>query len=105
MYEHETDTNNSKQYICPHCGSKNLSYGNGNLTDDYYIYDFSCRDCGAEGIEYNLLTFCGYEYNTPKDLEEIEKQEEIEHAKRIIRKAEEQIKAANEILAKYENKE
>jgi capsule polysaccharide export protein KpsE/RkpR len=38
-------------------------------------------------------------------LEEIEKQEEIEHAKQIIRKAEEQIKAANEILTKYENKE
>lgn len=105
MYEHETDTSNSKQYTCPHCGSKNLSYGNGNLTDDYYIYDFSCHDCGTDGIEYNLLTFCGYEYNTPKDLDEIEKQEKIEYAKLIIRKAEEQIKAAKEILAKYENKE
>lgn len=100
-FNNETDANNSKQFHCPHCGEKNLSYIDGFLADDYYNYDFVCRNCGTIGIEYNLLTFIGYDYNTPKDQDETVKREKIEAAKIEIFIAEERIKKAKEVLAKY----
>ncbi len=100
-FNNETDANNSKPFHCPHCGEKSLSYSGGYLNDDYYIYDFVCRNCGTTGVEYNLLTFNGYEYNTPKEEDEAAKQEEIEAAKHAISIAEERIRKAKEVLAMY----
>lgn len=101
MYNNETDASNSKRFHCPHCESINLHYSCGRFADNYYIYDFVCTDCGTTGIEYNLLTFDGYEYNTPQEEDEAVKREEIETAKHDIFIAEERIKKAKEVLAKY----
>lgn len=100
-FNNETDTNNSKQFHCPHCGERQLSYSGGYLADDCYIYDFVCMNCGTTGVEYNLLTFSGYEYNTPKDEYEAVKRKEIEAAKYAISIAEERIKKAKEVLSMY----
>lgn len=40
---------------CHKCGSDNLEYGDTNLNGESMGYEFECRDCHAEGIEwYNL---------------------------------------------------
>ncbi|MBR2882123.1 MAG: hypothetical protein IKB96_07345 [Prevotella sp.] len=101
MCHNKTDANNSKQFHCPHCGEKNLFYDGGYLADDYYIYDFTCMNCGTNGVEYNLLMFDGYEYNTPQEEDEAVKREEIEAAKHAISIAEERIKKAKEVIAMY----
>ncbi len=101
-FNNETDANNSKRFHCPHCGEKELSYLDGCLIDDeYYIYNFVCKNCGTIGVEYNILTFNGYDYNTPKDQDEAVKREKIEAAQHEIFIAEERIKKAKEVLARY----
>lgn len=99
-YNHETDADNSESLFCPHCEEHNLYYSNGRIADDYCLYDFECRNCGATGIEYNQIVFVGYEYNTLQDIED-DLNEQIAEAEEIIRKAQQQIEEANKFLAKH----
>lgn len=101
MYYNKTDATNSEPNVCPNCGSKKIRYFNEHIAGEYYLYEFECYDCSSTGIEYNYLTFSGFEYNTPKDEEDVVKHEKIEDARRAIRLAEDTIEKAKKILAMY----
>lgn len=51
---------------CPKCNSDNLEYGNTELDGTSMGYEFECRDCGCEGIEWYDLV---YAITTTKDTE------------------------------------
>jgi hypothetical protein len=42
---------------CPKCQSDNLEYGNSEIEGESLGYEFECRDCGCEGIEWYNLTY------------------------------------------------
>ena len=44
---------------CPKCGSSNLEYGNTELDGENLGYEFECRECGCEGIEWYYLQYGG----------------------------------------------
>lgn len=50
--------------MCPKCSSDNLEYGNTELDGTYLGYEFECRQCGCEGIEWYKLV---YEETTTDD--------------------------------------
>lgn len=55
---------------CPVCGSSNLEWGNSDCTGDYINYEWTCKDCGAEGCEWYKLVFDGHEVATPFAIDE-----------------------------------
>lgn len=42
---------------CPKCGSDNLEYGNTELDGETLGYEFECRECGCQGIEWYDLEY------------------------------------------------
>lgn len=42
---------------CPKCGSDNLSYEDTTFEGDCMGYEFTCEDCGSEGIEWYDLHY------------------------------------------------
>lgn len=45
---------------CPICGNGDLTYGSSYLEDESYIYEWSCKKCGASGKELYSLTFVAH---------------------------------------------
>lgn len=43
--------------VCPTCGHKGLTYGDSELADESYIYDWTCPNCGQAGKECHNLVF------------------------------------------------
>lgn len=43
--------------ICPVCGSNDLEYGDSDIQDESYIYDWTCPACGNSGKECYTLVF------------------------------------------------
>lgn len=37
---------------CPNCGSENITYTDGYVQDEDYVYDCMCDDCEQEFTEY-----------------------------------------------------
>ena len=48
-----------EQGVCPYCGSKNVSYGVGDLNPDGILYPCACKDCHRFFDEWYELTFVG----------------------------------------------
>jgi len=46
----------NKGFICPFCGSRNISADNPELTDYGVDVDVSCADCGRSWIDVYSLT-------------------------------------------------
>lgn len=42
--------------ICPVCGG-DLAYGDSDIQDESYIYDWACPACGRSGKECHSLVF------------------------------------------------
>lgn len=42
---------------CPICGSENVDYEGSYLSNNSYIYDARCGDCGNEFSEYYDLVY------------------------------------------------
>jgi len=45
--------------VCPVCGNTELTYGDSELRDELYVYDWACAECGASGEEQYRLEFVG----------------------------------------------
>ena len=45
------------KWRCPACGSRNLEYGNTELDGESLGYEFTCKDCGNEAIEWYSLEY------------------------------------------------
>jgi len=48
------------QGVCPKCGNSNLDYGYFHNEGDFGHYDYTCLDCGCEGLEYYVFNFDGH---------------------------------------------
>ena len=44
-------------YICPICGSDNIEYCDTIIEFQSLRYEFTCKDCGAEAIEWFDLVY------------------------------------------------
>lgn len=42
---------------CPFCDGENLSWGNADVDENSYYYEYTCHDCGADGREWYDLVF------------------------------------------------
>lgn len=54
------DMNKMKVNTCPVCNSTDLKWGDGGLSEgtcEYYIYNFTCNQCGSECKEYHELVY------------------------------------------------
>lgn len=59
---------------CPKCGAGYLDYGKEEVDESglHLCYPWSCKKCGASGIEYYWLTFDGYSvYDDTSKLENV----------------------------------
>ena len=77
----EEEKQEPKQFECPKCGSKNLSYGDIKYFDVACYYQFICNDChchGREWYEY-YCTDIDDEYPDEDDEEEDQDEEENEN--------------------------
>jgi predicted nucleic-acid-binding Zn-ribbon protein len=45
--------------VCPKCGAEDLHYDNRREIDNLQMWDFTCRQCGAEGYEEYTVKFLG----------------------------------------------
>lgn len=50
-----------QQWVCPICGSMNLSYEDVEFYDDQCFFPRRCKDCEAEGEERYSLEFIWHE--------------------------------------------
>lgn len=57
---------------CPKCNSNNLEYGNTELDGNSMGYEFECRDCGCEGIEWYDCQYACSSYTGWEDEEDDE---------------------------------
>lgn len=46
--------------ICPVCGGRNLNWDTSRSDGEEMGYDYTCRDCGAQGTQYYKLVFSGH---------------------------------------------
>jgi hypothetical protein len=46
-----------EQGKCPRCGSDDLDYGCQKIMGESLGYDFSCNNCGTEGVEWYDLVY------------------------------------------------
>jgi hypothetical protein len=42
---------------CPVCGCKELDYGDSEIENESYVYDWTCKQCKTSGREYHNLIF------------------------------------------------
>jgi len=57
MVKELTDEAGKKEDVCPKCGHDTLKFSNGRIEDDFYVYDWNCPACNADGEEEYKLTF------------------------------------------------
>lgn len=48
---------NQGKGMCPKCCCSDLEYGNIELDGESLGYEFECRECGCEGIEWYQLNY------------------------------------------------
>jgi len=53
----EEEIEGYKEDICPICKSDKLQWHGGEIYDEMYIYNFTCKNCGANGEEEYKLVF------------------------------------------------
>jgi rubredoxin len=46
-----------EQGVCPKCGEASLDYDGGAVVEADYVYNWTCRNCGAVGKEHYSMTF------------------------------------------------
>ena len=56
-----SDNPKQTQGVCPKCRFLGLDYGDSYQDDDYFVYYWSCPNCGSEGQEFNKIVFDSYE--------------------------------------------
>lgn len=47
----------NEQGVCPVCNGENLEYGSSDIEGDVMGYEWTCEDCGSEGMEWYDITF------------------------------------------------